>query len=333
MKGVNRTKLIFLQSTLNHKQGGHGFNASFSILLSHHHYRRWLVAILSFFAFASLLALLLNASNARGVGTHAYYISDSSVSLPAGDGEKQLPAVVFDALLEYAASSNTSEKMEEEDMRAVAGVIRRRAPCNLLVFGIGHETPLWRALNHGGRTVFVGESEYLVGRAEGLNPGLEAFDVAFITTVRETPELLATARRQRRGECRPVQNLLYSDCRLAVNDLPNQLYGVEWDVILVDGPQGNAPETPGRAASIFTAAVMARSVPGGHVDVLVHDYDREVERVSSGEFLCPENLTGGTPHLAHFLLRTGAPTDKFCRNNKTRRGPWHPPTAGTTAGS
>ncbi|XP_074580663.1 protein IRX15-LIKE-like [Curcuma longa] len=325
MKGVNRTKLIILQPSPNHKQGGSCFTRSFSVFAKHHRHPLWLVALLSF-TFASLLALL-NTSTSRPANVPA-----SSVSQSAGEVEKPLPAAVFDALVDYAAGSTSPGKMNEEDLRAVAGVLRRRAPCNLLVFGIGHETPLWRALNYGGRTVFVDESEYLVGQAEGRNLGLEAYDVAFTTTVRGTPELLAAARRQRRGDCRPVQNLLYSDCRLAVNNLPNQLYGVAWGVILVDGPQGQAPEAPGRASSIFTAAVMARSA-SCQVDVLVHDYDREVERVSSGEFLCPENLVGGTPRLAHFVIRAGAPTDEFCHNNKTSRVSWQPSPAGNSASS
>ncbi|KAG6473171.1 protein IRX15-LIKE-like [Zingiber officinale] len=330
MKGVNRTKLILLQPSPNHKQGGNCSVASFFVFASRRRRSRlWLAALLSF-TFASLLALL-NTSTSRPADGLPSSVSYSSVSRSAGEAEKPLPAAVFDALVDYAAGSTSTGMMNEEDLRAVASVLRRRAPCNLLVFGIGHETPLWRALNHGGRTVFVDESEYLVGQAEGRNPGMEAYDVAFTTTVRGTPELLAAARRQRRGECRPVQNLLYSDCRLAVNNLPNQLYGVAWGVILVDGPQGHAPEAPGRASSIFTAAVMARSAPW-QVDVLVHDYDREVERVSSGEFLCPENLVGGTPRLGHFVIRAGTPTDGFC-HNKTSRMSWQPPAAGTIAGS
>jgi uncharacterized protein (TIGR01627 family) len=121
--------------------------------------------------------------------------------------------------------------MPGADVRAIAAVLKRRAPCSLLVFGLGGETPLWRALNHGGRTVFLDENQYL----EGRHPGLEAYDVAYTTTVRELPDLLEAARA---AECRPVQNLLFSDCRLAINDLPNQLYDVSWDVILVDGPRG-----------------------------------------------------------------------------------------------
>ncbi|URE23436.1 plant-specific domain TIGR01627 family protein [Musa troglodytarum] len=224
-----------------------------------------------------------------------------------------LPPPVFDSLVHYAVFSNSTGKMEEGDLREVAGVLRLRGPCHLLVFGLGHETPLWSALNHGGRTVFVDENEYYVARVEGRNPGLEAYDVAYTTKVREMPDLLAAARRQRRGDCRPVQNLLFSDCRLAINDLPNQLYDVAWDVILVDGPKGFSATEPGRMSAIFTAAVMARSGGPGHVDVLVHDYDRKVEKLCSAEFLCLENLVVATRSLAHFRI-SGGPADEFCAN-------------------
>ncbi|URE23435.1 plant-specific domain TIGR01627 family protein [Musa troglodytarum] len=185
-----------------------------------------------------------------------------------------LPPPVFDSLVHYAVFSNSTGKMEEGDLREVAGVLRLRGPCHLLVFGLGHETPLWSALNHGGRTVFVDENEYYVAR---------------------------------------VENLLFSDCRLAINDLPNQLYDVAWDVILVDGPKGFSATEPGRMSAIFTAAVMARSGGPGHVDVLVHDYDRKVEKLCSAEFLCLENLVVATRSLAHFRI-SGGPADEFCAN-------------------
>ncbi|URE32556.1 plant-specific domain TIGR01627 family protein [Musa troglodytarum] len=282
MKGVNSTRLILLQPSSNHKQGGNGVNTSISISVSHHH-RIWLIGLLSFITFASLLTLL-STTTARDPSDLPSASSSTAAVASARSASygkpSPLPAPVFDALVNYAASSNSTGKMREEDLRAVAGVLRRRAPCNLLVFGIGHETPLWRALNHGGRTVFLDENEYY---------------------------------------CRPVQNLLFSDCRLAINDLPNQLYDVAWDVILVDGPKGHAPAAPGRMSAIFTAAVMARSRGRGHTDVLVHDHDREAERVCSAEFLCPENLVAATPHLAHFLIRAG-PADEFCSNRTSTAG-------------
>ncbi|KAJ8484294.1 hypothetical protein OPV22_016779 [Ensete ventricosum] len=316
MKGVSSTKLMYPQPSSNHKNGGNGISNSVS-------YRRriWLVAFLSFFAFVSILTLH-NPTWARdpsglpssSSSSHATVASAATATTRA----TPLPAVVFDALVHYAVASNYTWKMEEDDVRAIAGVLRRRGPCNLLVFGIGRETPLWRALNQGGRTVFVDESEYYVAHMEARNPGLEAYDVAYTTKVRELPELLAESRRQRRGECRPVQNLLFSDCRLAINDLPNQLYDVAWDVILIDGPKGYEAAAPGRMSAIFTAAVMARYRGRGHVDVLVHDYDRAVERLCSAEFLCSENLVAATSRLAHFLIRTsGGPANEFCSNGTT----------------
>ncbi|KAM0906994.1 hypothetical protein ACQ4PT_016406 [Festuca glaucescens] len=135
--------------------------------------------------------------------------------------------------------------MPEEDVRAIASVLRRRAPCNLLVFGLGAETPLWRALNHGGRTVFLDENPFYVAHMEGAHgPGLEAYDVAYATAVRELPDLLDAARASRRAECRPVQNLLFSECRLAITDLPNGLYDVAWG----RRPRGRSPRVRGGVA-------------------------------------------------------------------------------------
>ena len=226
---------------------------------------------------------------------------------------------MFDALVQYAAvGGNTSGSMPAADVRAIAAALKRRAPCNLLVFGLGGETPLWRALNHGGRTVFLDENQWYVSHLEGRHPGLEAYDVAYTTTVREFPDLLEAARAARAAECRPVQNLLFSDCRLAINDLPNQLYDVAWDVILVDGPRGYTASSPGRMSAIFTAGVLARArkEEGAATDVLVHDYEREVERACSREFLCEENRVpaSSTRSLAHFVIRGGSAVrrDAFC---------------------
>nr|CAD1827677.1 unnamed protein product [Ananas comosus var. bracteatus] len=164
------------------------------------------------------------------------------------EGEGAAPGLaeqVFDALVHYAAAANASARsMTERDMRAVAGVLRRRAPCNLLVFGLGPETALWRALNHGGRTVFLDENEYYIAHLERRLPGLEAYDVAYTTRVADLPDLLAGARASRAGDCRPVQDLLFSECRLALNDLPNHLYDVAWDVVLVDGPAATPAPPP-----------------------------------------------------------------------------------------
>ncbi|PWZ15692.1 Protein IRX15-LIKE [Zea mays] len=166
---------------------------------------------------------------------------------------------------------------------------------------------------------------------------MEAYDVSYTTKVRDFRDLLAAAGVARAKECRPVQNLLFSECRLAINDLPNDLYDVAWDVVLIDGSSGWNPNSPGWMSSIFTTTVLACSgatAAKGPTDVLVHDFQFEVEQVLSMEFLCDENRVAGsgTPSLGHFVIHGGGGEagagagDAFCSaqedgssGEKTRR--------------
>lgn len=284
------------------------------------HRRVLIVVFASCFAFATFLTFLYNTSHftsasASGSG------SGSGSAAAFGSGSA-LPLPVFDALVHYASYSNATHRMTDTDIRAIAAVLRARGPCNLLVFGLSTESPLWLALNHGGRTVFLDENEFYVKYLEPRHPGLEAYDVSYTTKVRDSRDLLEAARASRAAECRPVQNLLFSECRLAINDLPNELYDVAWDVVLIDGPSGWKPTSPGRMPSIFTTAVLSRSgatAAKGPTDVLVHDFQFEVEQVLSKEFLCDENRVAGsgTPSLGHFVIRGGGPRDAFCSGQES----------------
>ncbi|XP_058070213.1 protein IRX15-LIKE-like [Magnolia sinica] len=291
MKFNGNPKLILFQPS-PHKPGGASN-------------RLWLLAFVSFFTFVILLTL----------------ITTREIPLSSSSSPSILPSLstdVVDALIHYSSSSNVTGRMPPHELRAVANALRLCSPCNFLIFGLGHETPLWRSINHNGRTVFLDENQYYIAMLEERHPNLEAYDVQYTTKVSQMWELLASAREQIRNDCRPVQNLLFSDCGLGINDLPNQLYDVNWDVILVDGPRSYNPSAPGRMSAIFTAGVLARSKKGGRstTHVFVHDYDREVERVCSEEFLCRENMVGKIGLLAHFVLeRMDANTFEFCRNH------------------
>ncbi|GMH14808.1 hypothetical protein Nepgr_016649 [Nepenthes gracilis] len=283
--------------------------------------RLWLLAFVSLFTLIFLLTLIytresFTSSSTPSATTITTTIAAASAS--RGSNNVPLPKHVMTTLLHYAANANTTEKMSYADLKPIADALRKcPSPCNFLIFGLTHETLLWRALNNHGRTAFVDENRYYAAYMEEQHPEIEAYDVHYTTKLKEMGELIATVREQAQNECRPVQNLLFSDCMLAINDLPNQFYDVDWDVILVDGPRGHWPTAPGRMSAIFTAGVLARSKKGGgssKTHVFVHDYNLDPQRVCSDEFLCRENLVEENGMLGHFVLeRMDENSSQFCR--------------------
>uniref|UniRef100_A0A0D9WAD5 Uncharacterized protein n=1 Tax=Leersia perrieri TaxID=77586 RepID=A0A0D9WAD5_9ORYZ len=286
------------------------------------HRRILLLVFATCFALATFLTFAYNTSHFSSPSSSSSAAAVSGGGATAASSASALPLPVFDALVHFATISNATHRMSDTDIRAISAVLRSRGPCNLLVFGLGAESPLWLALNHGGRTVFLEENEFYVKYLEPRHPGLEAYDVSYTTHVRDFRDLLDAARASRAAECRPIQNLLFSECRLAINDLPNDLYDVAWDIVLIDGPSGWNQNSPGRMPSIFTTAVLARTgatAAKGPTDVLVHDFQFEVEQVLSKEFLCDENRVAGsgTPSLGHFVVRPDGRRDAFCSGQES----------------
>lgn len=275
----------------------------------------WILAFVSFFAVAFLLTLFYARDYIPT--TSAPVISATSTAA----ANSPLSKSVARALVHYASNSNNTDRMSYTDIKQISDVLRQCSqPCNFLVFGLTHETLLWQALNHNGRTVFIDENRYYAAYIEEKYPEVEAYDVQYTTKLSEMKDLVSAVKQQVRNECRPVQNLLFSECKLGLNDLPNQLYEIDWDVILIDGPRGYWPEAPGRMSAIFTAGVLARSKKVGNpkTHVLVHDFNQKVDRMVSDEFLCRENLVKSEDMLGHFVLeKMDANCYQFCHSHNT----------------
>ncbi|XP_061340007.1 protein IRX15-LIKE-like [Gastrolobium bilobum] len=297
----NNTKLILLHPYIQ-KQGSSN--------------RLWLLAFISILTIAFLVTLIYTReSTIIPSATSTVIASTTPVS---GFGSSPLPATVINTLLHYASKSNDTFHMPHSDLKPISDVLRKcSSPCNFLVFGLTHETLLWKALNHNGRTVFIDENRYYAAYIEEKHPEVDVYDVQYTTKRSEMKELIASAKEQVANECKPVQNLLFSDCKLGLNDLPNHVYEVDWDVILVDGPRGDWPEAPGRMSAIFTAGVLARSKKGGNpkTHVFLHDFFGEVQKVCGDEFLCKENLLEASETLGHYVLeRMDESSVKYCKN-------------------
>src|ERR1035441_1544410 len=125
----------------------------------------------------------------------------------------------------------------------------------LLIFAIGLDSSTWELVNRRGRTVFLEDVPGWVDISRKEAPGREVHLVEYSTTV-ET-------------------SMGFSDVSdIPLPSLPDKVASTRWDVVVVDGPAGWGPDTPGRVASVTLAH---RLVGRGGV-VLVDDYEREIER-------------------------------------------------------
>ncbi|KAH0909126.1 hypothetical protein BRARA_I00977 [Brassica rapa] len=322
MKNNKNTNLILF----------HHHNNTSSTAVTVNHHRLLLLFIFTLSLFTLIFSFSLFSSSLHSTTPTSNFLSSSS----SPSSSSSLSPPILAALLHYTSSTPPNTSMSFSELSAISTVINSKAPtCNLLVFGLSHESLLWRSVNLRGRTVFVDENPYLVSRFEQSNPGAEAYDVVFPTKVSQAGKLLRYYKT--RPECRPVQNLLFSDCKLAINDLPNFVYEIEWDVILIDGPRGYAGDSPGRMAPIFTSAVLAKSKDSGRktktTDVFVREFGRKLERVYSDEFLCEENLIEVVGEIGLFVVAAekGGKVKQgngFCRNSTKLSEPFTPVSGG-----
>jgi glucuronoxylan 4-O-methyltransferase len=164
-------------------------------------------------------------------------------------------------------------------MRLIYDVIYEKAPCNVLVFGLGDDSPIWGATNAGGHTLFIEDNAEWIERMLQRDPSLNVYHHSYTTTRRSWEELLSKP-----GE-------------LSM-DLPSSIRGCDWDVILVDAPAGYERDLPGRMQSIYTASAIATS----GTDVFVHDIDRTVEDTYSREFFGSADQIQEIDRLRHYRI-------------------------------
>ncbi|KAI4343395.1 hypothetical protein L6164_010748 [Bauhinia variegata] len=207
------------------------------------------------------------------------------------------------AILHYATSHIVPQQSLSE-ISVTLDVLKSLAhPCNFLVFGLGHDSLMWASFNPGGTTIFLEEDPKWVQTVLKDAPYLQAHTVQYRTQLRQSDSLLSSYRSE--PDCLPSNAYLRGNhrCKLALDNLPDEVYDRVWDLIMIDAPRGYFPEAPGRMAAIFSAAVMARNRKGsGVTHVFLHDVDRKVEKTFAEEFLCRKFLVKGVGRLWHFEI-------------------------------
>lgn len=150
---------------------------------------------------------------------------------------------------------NPDAQMSPVQIEAVSAAIRSRGPnCNMLVFGLGNDSPLWANLNHDGYTLFLENIPDWIDKVRSKHPDLKIDHMDYPTTVDASLKDPALTVRQ------------------AV--VPDNIKSRRWDVILVDAPMGWRPDNPGRALPIIWTALIAHD----DTHVFVDDYERALEK-------------------------------------------------------
>lgn len=159
-----------------------------------------------------------------------------------------------------------------------------RGGCRLLIFGLGHDSPFIARANSvpGSETVFVESSAAWLSAIQPLLPPSSSVLRAVLyaynrTRVADTDAILALG-----------PDALHA--RLWMGELPADVTGGAWDVVLVDAPPGYSSDLPGRLQPLYTASMLVRRPllrgdEGGRPrHVYVHDCDRESETAGVAAF-------------------------------------------------
>ncbi|RDX85019.1 putative methyltransferase At1g27930, partial [Mucuna pruriens] len=233
------------------------------------------------------------------VDSNGLCVPSSSV-VPLTESESDVAAefattpITLVSLLHYATASEIPQQTKGE-MRRPFDVLQSLAPCNFLLFGLGHDSLMWDTFNPRGTTLFLEEDPKWTLSALQRFPILRAHTVRYSTRLSDAGSLLSSYKNDCPGVGVPAGHPLRGKrrCKLALSELPEEVYERDWDIIMIDGPRGYFAAAPGRMAVIYSVAMMARGRKGsGVTHVFLHDVDREVEKQYAKEFLCMNYRVG-----------------------------------------
>ncbi|MCD9642125.1 hypothetical protein HAX54_028792 [Datura stramonium] len=216
--------------------------------------------------------------------------------------------------------------LAEKEINFLYDLVSQKSPCNILVFGLETQySSQVSNINRGGITVFLEDNPAKIkaNNSTSNTNSTRIHRVEYQTVARDAYKILKHARQNQKdcyiSAAASSKHDLHSNssrkCKLMslVTKVPKEVYEVKWDLVIVDGPDGDKPESPGRMAAIYIAGVLARrSKKKNGTHVLVHDVDRMIEKWFSWEFLCDINLVSSKGKFWDFNILAKPNATAFC---------------------
>lgn len=151
-----------------------------------------------------------------------------------------------------------------KEYQYIGALISAHSPGNVLIFGVGNDTPYWIDINPGGLTLFLEDNPSWIRKVSSKTPGARIEEIHYTTRrwwwkrIIDQPDKLQLI-------------------------LPQIVHETFWDVIFVDAPRGNKGRFPGRMQSIFSASKLK------YKHILVHDCNRKVEHAYFEKYIGQPN--------------------------------------------
>ncbi|KAK7411000.1 hypothetical protein VNO78_02302 [Psophocarpus tetragonolobus] len=265
-----------------------------------------LLLILSIISILRLLILSLILRTSSALSPPSQHIS------PLFSTHNKVASHAPDSTKHPRRPSNST--LTEKEFKVLSNLVALKSPCNLLIFGFQPQYLTLSSMNAAGSTIFLDDDyhhDMMIGKVTTNSYNTRTYKLGYSVPSKKAYNLLKHARQNQ--VCAPNPTVIQkSKCKLALRNLPLEVYEKKWDIIVVDGPKGNSPESPGRMGSIYTASVLARALNVYDVDVIVHDVDRMIEKWFSWEFLCHDNLFYSKGKLWHFRITHHFNSTIFC---------------------
>jgi hypothetical protein len=158
-------------------------------------------------------------------------------------------------------------QLSTAQLKAISIIVKEKASCRLLIFGVGNDSVFWSKINKDGVTIFFENNNNWYQSINTMAKGLTVFLIDYNTK-------------------RSDWKMFLDSPSLLDMTLPSNVETEKWDVILVDGPNGQNDQSTGRMKSIFLSSRLIKDSG----DIFVHDCNREVEDIYCNRFLKKENL-------------------------------------------
>ncbi|CAA0833161.1 Protein of unknown function (DUF579 [Striga hermonthica] len=163
----------------------------------------------------------------------------------------------LEAVVHYATTRVIPQQTLAE-ITVTLDVLRSLAPCDFLVFGLGHDSLMWASLNPGGTTLFLEEEPNWIIKVLNDAPGLRAEAVAYRTQVSEAAQLLSRHYRDE-PSCWAQNSFLRGNNKCSIK---TRLGGGRVEQVSVEHAVGVGRDHDRRAAGILPGGA---GEDGGHI--------------------------------------------------------------------